>query len=78
MPGAFNLDHLQPFELILSQKIFNFFTFILGSQFLLPPEEKAYNGKGNSFQFLKRMRQGGFSANKEQGLRVRMGRLLGE
>ena len=36
VPGAFKLDHLQPFELILSQKIFIFFTFILGGQFLLP------------------------------------------
>ena len=36
MPGAFKLDHLQPFEPILSQKIFNFCTFILGGQFLLP------------------------------------------
>ena len=36
MPGAFKQDHLQPFEPILSQKIFNFFTFILGGRFLLP------------------------------------------
>ena len=36
MPGAFKLDHLQPFKPILSWKIFNFFHIILGSQFLLP------------------------------------------
>ena len=36
MPGAFKLDHLQPIELIFSKKIFNFFIFILGGQFLLP------------------------------------------
>ena len=36
MPGAFKLDHLQPLEPILSQNIMNFFTFILGGQFLLP------------------------------------------
>ena len=36
MPGTFKLDHLQPLEPILSQNIMNFFTFILGGQFLLP------------------------------------------
>ena len=29
VPGAFKLDHLQPIEPFLFQKIFNFFTFIL-------------------------------------------------
>ena len=29
VPGAFKLDHLQPVELILFQKLSNFFTFIL-------------------------------------------------
>ena len=43
MPGAFKLDHLQPFKPILFWKIFNFFTFILGSPFLLP--QRANNGK---------------------------------
>ena len=43
MPGALKLDHLQPFEPILSQKIFNFFTLILGGQFLLPHRD--INGK---------------------------------
>ena len=36
MPGAFKLDHLQPIEPILSQNIFNFYTFLLGGQLLLP------------------------------------------
>ena len=45
---GFKLDHLQPFESILSHKIFNFFTFILGGQFLLP--QRANNGKGGFIQ----------------------------
>ena len=36
VPGAFKLNHLQPIEPILFQNIFNFFTFILEGQFLLP------------------------------------------
>ena len=40
MPGAFKLDHLQPFEPILFQKISNFFIFILGGQFLLPQSQR--------------------------------------
>ena len=43
VPGAFKLDHLQPFKPILSWNFSNFFTFILGSQFLLP--QRANNGK---------------------------------
>ena len=43
MPGAFKLDHLQPFKPLLFWKISNSFTFILGSQFLLP--QRANNGK---------------------------------
>ena len=43
MPGAFKLDHLQPFEPIFIQKIFNFFTFVLRRQFLLP--QRANNWK---------------------------------
>ena len=35
MHGPFKLDHLQLSEPILLQTIFNFFTFILGVQFLL-------------------------------------------
>ena len=48
VPGAFKLDHLQPLEPILLWQFFNFFTFILGSQFLLP--QRANNGKGEFFQ----------------------------
>ena len=36
VPGAFKLDHLQHFKPILFQKFYNFFTYILGGQFLLP------------------------------------------
>ena len=43
VPGAFKLDHLQPFKPILFWNFSNFFTFILGSQFLLP--QRANNGK---------------------------------
>ena len=60
MPGAFKLDHLQPFEAVKSHKIFNFFSFILGGQFLLP--QSANNGKGEFIQLQNRMRQGVFSA----------------
>ena len=46
MPGAFKLDHLQPIQPILSGNFSIFFTFILGSQILLP--QRANNGeKGN-------------------------------
>ena len=44
VPGAFILDPFQPIEIILFQKIFNFFSFILEGQFLLP--QRANNGKG--------------------------------
>ena len=43
MPGAFKLDHLHPIKPLLFWKFFNFFTFILGGQFLLP--QRANNGK---------------------------------
>ena len=36
VPGAFKLDHLQPIEPLLFPDFSNFFTFILGGQFLLP------------------------------------------
>ena len=55
VPGAFKLDHLQPFEPILSQKIFNFFTFILGGQFLLP--QRANNENRVFTQLWNWMRQ---------------------
>ena len=44
VPGAFKLDLLQSIESILFAKIFKFFTFILGGQFLLT--HRANNGKG--------------------------------
>ena len=59
MTGAFKLDHVQPFEPILSQNIFNFFTLMLGGQFLLP--QRANNGKGEFIQPQNWMRQRGFS-----------------
>ena len=40
MPGAFKLDHLQQIKTMLFLKISNFFTFILGGQFLLPQAER--------------------------------------
>ena len=42
------LDCLQSYEPILSKEIFNFSTFILGGQFLLP--QRANNGKGEFTQ----------------------------
>merc|ERR1739842_188579 len=48
-PGAFKLDPLQPFKPLLFWKIFNFFHFILGSQFLLP--QRANNGSWENFPF---------------------------
>ena len=38
IPGAFQLDHLHPIEPILFQNIFNFYSFLLGGQFLLTLE----------------------------------------
>ena len=55
MPGTFKLDHLQPIEPFLFQKIINFFTFILGGQFLLP--QRANYGKRGFIQPHKRIRQ---------------------
>ena len=43
MSRALNLDHLQPFEPLLFLEFSNFFTFMLGGQFLLP--QRADNGK---------------------------------
>ena len=37
VPGAFKLDHLQPVELILSQKFSTYLTFILGVQLSITP-----------------------------------------
>ena len=60
VPGAFKLDHLHPLEPILFPKIFNFFTFILGSPFLLP--QRANYEKGKFSQLPIWIRQRGFSA----------------
>ena len=53
VPGAFQVQlyHLKPIETILFQKIANFFTFILGGQFLLLQPQRANNGKGGSSNF---------------------------
>ena len=60
MPGSFNLDHLHPFEPLLFWKFSNFFTFILGGQFLLP--QRSNNGKEGLIQLQNWMRPGVFSA----------------
>ena len=43
VPGVFKLGHLQQVEPLLFWNFSNFFTFILGGQFLLP--QRANNGK---------------------------------
>ena len=58
--GAFKLDHLHHFKPLLFWENFNFFTFILGGQFLLP--QRANNGKREFTQLQNWMRQRGFSA----------------
>ena len=45
--GAFKLDHLHPFKLLLFRYFSNLFTFIRGGQFLLP--QRANNGKKGIF-----------------------------
>ena len=60
VPGTFKLDHLHPSKPLLLQKISNFFTFILGGQFLLP--QRANNGRGEFIQLQNWMRQWVFSA----------------
>ena len=59
-PWAFKLDRLHPFKPLLFSKISNFFTFILGGQFLLP--QRANNGKREFIQLQKWMIQRVFSA----------------
>ena len=56
VPGVFKLDHLQPLEPILFPKIFNFFTFILGSPFLLPQRDNYEKGKLFQLQIWMRKR----------------------
>ena len=60
VPGAFKLDHLHPVKPILFSKFYNFFTFILGGQFLLP--QRANNEKREFSQLQKWTRQRGLSA----------------
>ena len=60
MPGAFKLDHMQPVKPILFPKFYNFFTFILGCQFLLP--QRANNEKREFSQLQKWMTQRGLGA----------------
>ena len=60
VPGVFKLDHLQPVKPILFPKFYNFFTFKLGGQFLLP--QRANNGKREFTQLQKWMMQRIFSA----------------
>ena len=60
VPGAFKLDHLQPIKPILFPKFYNFFTFIVGGQFLLP--QRSNNGKREFTQLQIWMMQRNFSA----------------
>ena len=60
LPGEFKLDHLQPIQPILFWYFSNFYTFILGNQFLLP--QRANNGKSEFFQLKNWMRQRVLSA----------------
>ena len=66
VPGASKLDHLQPFAPLTFWKISNFFTFILGGQFLLP--QMANFGKGEFIQLKKRMRQYQSCLNRQRSL----------
>ena len=54
VPWTSKLDHLHPFKPLLFLEFSNFFTFILGGQFLLP--QRANNGKGTLIQPQNRMR----------------------
>ena len=60
MPGAFELDHLQPFKLIIYGEFFIFLTFILGCQLFLP--QRANTEKREFSQVQKLMRHRCFSA----------------
>ena len=64
VPWTFNLAHLHPFKPLLFPKFSNFFTFILGGQFLFP--QRANNEK-REFTWLKNwIRQGGLCARAIQ------------
>ena len=60
VPGAFKLDHLQPVRPLLFPQFSNFFTFILGGQFLLP--QRANTEKREFFQLQNWTRQRGLGA----------------
>ena len=60
VPLAFKLDHLQPLEPLLFWTFPHFFTFILGSPFLLP--QRANNQKRQFFQLQNWTRQRVLSA----------------
>ena len=55
VPGAFKLEHWQPVKPLLFQQFSNFFTFILGGQFLLP--HRANTEKREIIQLQKWTRQ---------------------
>ena len=58
MHGAFILDYLQPIKPLLFPNYINFFSFILGGQFLLP--QRANFGKSAILQFQKQDETEGF------------------
>ena len=60
VPGAFKLDHLQPFQSILFWQFSICITFILGGQFFLP--QRANSERREFFQLQKWMRQRSFYA----------------
>ena len=60
VPWAFKLEHLQPVKPILFWKFSNFFTFILGAQFLLT--QRANKGNCEFFRPQNWTRQRVFSA----------------
>ena len=56
VPGAFKLDHLQPFQPLLLWKFSTFFTFILGGQFLLPQRANMHKREFSQLQNWMRQR----------------------
>ena len=66
MPRSFKLDHLQPIKPLFFPYFFNFFTFILGSHFLLP--QRANYGTGISFFDLLKAKRGQKSQDSNEYL----------
>ena len=60
VPGAFKLDHLQQIKPILFPKFSNFFTIILGGQFLLPHRGEGWKWENGNLP--TRVKQRVFSA----------------